>query len=149
MKTQVFLLKDIVNVGMAGEIVGVNDGFATNYIMPHKLGIIVTDKNKAEIEGRIKKVEKRIEVIKSKTSMLAEHIKSLKVTVTTKIHDDGKLYGAIRPQMIVDELAKHSISIAKNMVIFDKHIKEKGTHEVTIKLSSSLQPTLTVKVVPE
>lgn len=149
MKTQVFLLKDILNVGMAGEIVGVNDGFATNYIMPRKLGIIVTDKNKAEIEGRIKKVEKRIEVIKSKTSMLAENIKALKITLKTKVHDDGKLYGAIRPQMIVDELAKHGISIAKNMVIFDKQIKDKGTHEVTIKLSSSLQPTLTVKVVPE
>jgi len=106
MKTQVFLLKDILNVGMAGEIVGVNDGFATNYIMPRKLGIIVTDKNKAEIEGRIKKVEKRIEVIKSKTSMLAENIKSLKITLKTKVHDDGKLYGAIRPQMIVDEFAK-------------------------------------------
>jgi large subunit ribosomal protein L9 len=149
MKTQVFLLKDILNVGMAGEIVGVNDGFATNYIMPRKLGIIVTDKNKAEIEGRIKKVEKRIEVIKSKTSMLAENIKSLKITLKTKVHDDGKLYGAIRPQMIVDELAKEGISIAKNMVIFGKQIKEKGTHEVIIKLSTTLQPTLTVKVVPE
>lgn len=149
MKTQVYLLKDILNVGMAGEIVGVNDGFATNYIMPRKLGIIVTEKNKAEIEGRIKKVEKRIEVIKSKTSMLAENIKSLQVVVKTKIHDDGKLYGAIRPQVIVDELAKHGISIAKNMVIFDKQIKEKGTHEVTIKLSSTLQPKLTVKVMPE
>lgn len=149
MKTQVYLLKDILNVGMAGEIVGVNDGFATNFIMPRKLGIIVTEKNKAEIEGRIRKVEKRIEVIKSKTSMLAENIKALKVTVKTKIHDDGKLYGAIRPQMIVDELAKEGISIAKNMVVFNKQIKEKGTHEVTIKLSSTLQPTLTVKVVPE
>ena len=149
MKTQVYLLKDILNVGMAGEIVSVNDGFAANYIMPRKLGIIVTEKNKAEIEGRIRKVEKRIEVIKSKTSMLAENIKALKVTVKTKVHDDGKLYGAIRPQMIVDELAKEGISIAKNMVIFDKQIKEKGTHEVTIKLSSTLQPTLTVKVVPE
>lgn len=149
MKTQVFLTKDIVNVGMAGEIVSVAPGFATNFILPHKLGIIVTEKNKNEFKARIQKIEKRIEVVKSKTSMLAERIKSLQITVKTKIHDDGKLYGAVRPQVIVDELAKHAITIAKNMVIFDKQIKEKGTHEVTIKLSSTLQPKLTVKVVAE
>lgn len=149
MKTKVFLLKDIQNVGMSGEIVSVADGFATNYIVPRKLGIIVTDVNKVEFEKRLQKIEHRHEVVKSKTSMLAEKIKSIQLTIKCKMHEDGKLYGAVRPQVIVDGLAAQGVAVAKNMVVFDKPIKDKGAHEVIIKLSSSLQPKLTVKVLPE
>ena len=149
MKTKIFLKSDVLNVGMAGEIVSVSEGFATNYLVPRKLGIRVTPNSEGEFQKRLQKIEKREEVIKSKSSMLAERIKSLQLTVSAKMHADGKLYGTIRPQQIMDELSKHGIAISKSMVIFNKQIKEKGSHQVTIKLSSNLQPAVTVKVVPE
>lgn len=149
MKTKIFLKSDVPNVGMAGEIVSVAEGFALNYLVPRKLGIRVSETNQGEFKKQFEKIEKRAEVIKSKTSMLAERIKSLQVTVKGKMHADGQLYGAIRPQSIIDELAKEGVVVSKNMIVFDKLIKEKGTHPVTIKLSSSLQPTLTVKVISE
>ena len=149
MKTKIFLKSDVPNVGMAGEIVSVAEGFATNYLVPHKLGIRVTDNNEGEFQKRLQKIEKREEVVKSKTSMLAERIKSLILTIVAKTQEDGKLYGAIRPQQIIDELAKHGVVASKSMIIFDKQIKEKGSHVVTIKLSSHLQPKVNVKVVPE
>jgi large subunit ribosomal protein L9 len=149
MKTKIFLKSDVPNVGMAGEVVSVTEGFAINYLVPRKLGIRVNEHNEGEFKKRLQKIEKRDEVIKSKTSMLAERIKSITITISAKMHADGKLYGAIRPQQIIDELAKHGIVVGKSMIVFDKHIKEKGTHEVTIKLSANLQPSLTVKIVPE
>ena len=45
---------------------------------------------------------------------------------------------------IVELLANNGISVAKNQIEFEKSIKEKGTYEVTIKLSSRLQPKLTL-----
>ena len=149
MKTKIFLKSDVPNVGMAGEIVSVAEGFAINFLLPHKLGLRVNEGNQGEFTKRLAKIEKREEVIKSKTSMLAERIKSVQVTVKGKMHADGKLYGAIRPQQIIDELAKEGISASKSMVVFDKQIKEKGTHSVIIRLSATLQPALTVKVISE
>lgn len=149
MKKNVFLLKDIKNVGKAGTIVAVAEGYATNYVLPKKLGLLVTEKNKSEFDNRLTKIEQTQEKAKAKTSALADRIESITITIKNKLGPDGKLYGAIRPQMIVDELAKETISIGKSMVIFDKPIKEKGTHEVIIKLSSSLQPRLKVKVIAE
>src|SRR5690349_15390201 len=119
MKTQIFLLKDIQNIGMAGEIVSVAPGFAANFILPRKLGIVVDENNKAEFERRLQKIEKREAVIKSKTSMLAEKIKSVQLTIKAKMDSEGKLYGAVRPQAIIDGLAAAGISVAKNMVVFD------------------------------
>lgn len=146
---KVFLLKDIEKIGMAGEVITTSDGYATNFIIPRKLGVPVTPENEASFKTRLKHLEHRKEVVESKTSMLAERIKALKITLKRKVHDDGKLYGSINPAEIVDLLAQEGISVAKNQVITNKSIKEKGSYEVTIKLSSRLQPKLMLKVVGE
>jgi large subunit ribosomal protein L9 len=146
---RVFLVQDIENVGMAHEIVKVSDGYATNYLIPRKLGIEVTEHNEQFFKKREKTIEKRNEVIASKTSMLSERIKSLSLTLRRKLHDDGKLYGSISPAEIVDLLAANDVSIAKNQVIFEKSIKAKGSYEITIKLSSRLQPKFKLNVIGE
>ncbi len=145
---QIYLLKDIEKVGLAGEIVKVSEGYAMNFVFPRKLGVEVTKNNEAFYRSKMKTVEHRKEVIESKTSILAERIKSIRISLKRKSHDDGKLYGAINSQEIVDALAEKGVSISKNQVDFGKSIKEKGEHKVTIKLSSKLQPQMTVVVSP-
>ncbi len=146
---KVYLLKDVEKVGMAGEIVKVSDGYASNFLLPRKAAVQVTPENEQFYQSRIKRIENRKEVLSSQTSMLAEKIKSTTVTIKRKMHDNDKLYGSIAPGEIVDILAEKGISISKSQVQFDKSIKSKGTYEVIIKLSSRLQPHLTLKVVPE
>lgn len=151
---KVFLVKDVEKVGMAGDIVQVSDGFASNFLFPRKLAVEVTDASEAAFSRRAKSIEKRQEVITSKTSMLAEKIKAAKVVVTSKVHkgkegEPDELYGALREGLVVDALAEQGITVAKNQVAFDKPIKTTGIHTVTIKLSNKLQPKLTIKVVPE
>lgn len=146
---KVYLLKDVEKVGLAGEIIKVSDGFARNNLFPRKLALEVTAEKEEFFKKREKIVEKRQEKIATQTSMLAEKIKSLKLTLKRKLHDDGKLYGSVNPNEIVDLLAGNGISIAKNQVDMEKSIKEKGTYEITIKLSSRLQPKLILNVVSE
>ncbi len=146
---KVYLHKNIERVGLEGEIISVGDGYARNYLIPRGLAIEITKKNETFYQGRIKKVEHRKEVIASQTSMLAEKIKSIKLILKKKMHDDGKLYGRIGESDIVQALSEKGITIAKNQVKFDKSIKSKGLFEVSIKLTSQLKPTLTVTVVPE
>lgn len=146
---KVFLRKDIEKVGVAGEIVKVSEGYFTNFLAPRGLATEVTADNEESFKKRAKVIEHRQEVIQSKTSMLAERIKGLKVTLTRKVHDDGKLYGSINPSEIVDVLAKQGISVAKNQVEFGKSIKSTGNHEITIKLTTKLQPKLVVHVIAE
>lgn len=144
---KVYLLKDIQKVGMAGEIITVSDGYAKNFIFPRKLGVEVTGSNNEFFQKRAKTIEHRKEVIESVTSMLSEQIKNLSLTIKKKMHDDNKLYASINPSDIVDLLAEKNIKVSKSQIIFDKSIKEAGTHLVTIKLSSKLQPQMTLKVI--
>ena len=146
---KVFLLKDVEKVGLAGEIIKVSDGYGLNFIIPSKLGVEVTAANEASFNKRKKVVERRHEVIASKTSMLAEKIKSLSLVLKRKLHDNNKLYGSVSTGEVADLLAEQGVSVAKNQIELGKAIKAKGSYEITIKLSSSLQPKVTLTIVPE
>lgn len=145
---KVYLLKDIERVGFAGEIIKVKSGYAQNYLFPNKLAILITDANEAEYLAKAKSFKNRKEAVATKTSMLAEKIKSLKFTIKRKMHEE-KLYGSINSSDVIGLLENEGIKVAKNQVIFDKPIKSQGSYDVTIKLSNQLQPKLTLKVVPE
>jgi large subunit ribosomal protein L9 len=146
---KLFLLQDVEKIGIAGEIVKVTDGFAYNFLIPRKLGVEVTPHNEAQFKNRIKVVEHRKEVIESKTSMLAEKIRSIKLTIKRKAHDGGKLFGAVAPSEIAEALAEKGFAVTKSQISTDKAIKTTGAHEVVVKLSSKLQPTFTLNVVEE
>ena len=144
---KVYLLKSIEKIGIAGEIITVSEGYAQNYLFPRKMAMKVTDGNQKFFEGRAKIVEHRKEVIETETSMLSERIKDVVITLKKKTHDDNRLYASVNPSDIVEALAAQQIKISKSQVVFDKAIKTAGTHTVTIKLSSKLQPQMTIKIV--
>lgn len=146
---RVYLLKDVEKVGIAGEMIKASDGFAKNFLIPHGFGIQITPANSSIYEKKALEVKNRKQVIESKTSMLAEKIRSISLVMKRKMHDDTKLYGAVSAGDMVDALAAEGIKISKNQVLFDKTIKEKGVHEVTIKLSNSLMPKCVLKIIPE
>ena len=146
---KVFLKKDIEKVGMAGEIIKVWDGYARNYLIPRGFAVEVNARNESVLHTKIQQVQNRKEVIVSKTSMLAERLNAIKIVLKRKLHDDGKLYGAVSQNEVVDLLAEQGITISKGQVMFDKSIKSKGLHKVTIKLTASLKPQVTLQVVPE
>lgn len=145
---KVYLLKDVEAVGMRGTIVDVSDGYASNFLFPKKFAVAVRD-NADSFKHMLRSSEVKKEVIASKTSMLAEHIKSLKITMKRKTHDKLKLYGSISTSEIADALAEHGVKVVKSQILFDKSIKEVGTYEVTVKLTSKLQPKFQLKIVSE
>ena len=146
---KVYLCKDVEKVGLTGEIIKVSDGYAKNFLLPRKLAVKITGNNESFYQTRVRKVEDRKEVIASKTSMLAQRIGSMKITLKRKMHDDGKLYGAINAGEIVEALAQHGISVSKSQILFDKSIKSKGEFGVTIKLTTRLQPKIKVNIIAE
>jgi len=146
---EVYMLKDVEKIGMEGQIVKVADGYAFNYLFPRKLAVKVTAQNRTDFSARQVKESITKEVLNSKAAMLAERIKTLHLTLKEKVHDDGKLYGAVSADKIVDLLKAKEVTINKKQVEFEKSIKVTGEHKVTIKLSSKLKPQVTVKVVAE
>jgi len=146
---EVYLRKDIEKIGLAGEIIKVGDGFARNFLIPQGLAVEITNHNKSQYITKIRTVENRKEVIATQTSIFADKISILTLTLKKKMHDNGQLYGSINASEIVDALAEKGISITKSQVEFDKSIKSKGTFKVGIKLTTKLKPSLMLTVIAE
>lgn len=146
---KVYMLKDVERIGMAGQIITVSDGYAANFLLPRKIAVEITEGNLAFYQQKKHKEQVVAEVLNSKIAMIAERIKTLQVSIKERVHDDGKLYGAVSSDEIVELLKAKDISINKKQVEFDKSIKAVGEHKVTIRLSSKLKPQLTVKVEAE
>jgi large subunit ribosomal protein L9 len=146
---KVFMLKDVENVGMAYQIVQVSDGYALNYLVPRKLAVQLTPQNEASYLKKVKTTEVKKEVIASKTSMLAQRIESMTLSLKKKLHDGDKLYGSVTPQEIADLLSEKGVAVGKNQIEFEKSIKTLGLHKVVVKLSQKLRPVVSVKITAE
>lgn len=146
---RVYLKQDVPKVGMQGEIVTVSDGLANNYLIPKKLVVPVTSDNEDFYKKRQRALENRTQVIASETSMLAEKIKALQLTIRKKMHDGDKLYGSISASDIAELLAEKGFKFSKSQILIDKSIKQKGSYPITVKLSTRLQPSFILKVMPE
>lgn len=146
---EVYLYKDVEKIGLAGEIIKVGDGFARNFLIPKGLAVEITNHNKSQYLSKIRKVENRKEAIVSQTSMLAEKLNSVEITIKKKMHDNGQLYGSVSASEIVEALTSQGINITKSQVEFDKSIKSKGSFKVTIKLSTRLKPAITVTIIAQ
>ena len=145
---KVCMLKDVENIGMAGQLLKVSDGYAKNFLIPRKLAVEVSPKNESMYAKQAKKANVAADVLKSKVAMLAERIKNLHLVVKERIHDDGKLYGAVGPDEVVELLKKKDISVNRKQVEFKKAIRAVGDHKVTVRLTAKLKPEFILKVTP-
>ena len=144
---KVYMLQDVEKVGMAGQVVKVSDGYASNFLFPKKLAIKVDENAMDFYKDKVVRQKISAEILTSKAAMLAERIKDLHLTIKERVHDNGKLYGSVGADEIVELLKSKDIAINRKQVEFEKTIKAVGDHNVIIKVSSKLKPQFVLKVV--
>ncbi|ELV07138.1 50S ribosomal protein L9, partial [Brachyspira hampsonii] len=79
--------------------------------------------------------------------ILKGKIVDITVVIPMKVAENGKLYGSVSQQTIVDALKEKEIDINKRDVHMEKHIKELGEFEVEIKLYHSVNANIKIKVI--
>jgi len=146
---KVFMKKEVARVGKSGIIITVPDGYARNYLLPQGFALEVTPSNEASLKKKLEETVIQKQNFIAKTSLLADKIRDFQLVLKRKMHDNGKLYGAISAHDIVMLLAENDVKITKNQVIFDKLIKAKGLYTVTIQLTSQLKTNFNLTIVSE
>ncbi|WP_297299460.1 50S ribosomal protein L9 [uncultured Brachyspira sp.] len=144
---EVILKKDFISLGYEGDICKVKDGYARNYLIPRNIAVI---KNAANLRT-LAQMQKSLEKKRAKRKMEAEILKGkmvdISIVIPMKVAENGKLYGSVSQQTIVDALKEKEIDINKRDVHMEKHIKELGEFEVEIKLYHSVNASIKIKVV--
>ena len=142
---KVVFLKDVRGVGKKNEIKDVADGYAQNFLFPHKAAEVATDARVRELQAleAAEALARKKEEEQADAKVLS--IKGKRVTITARATPKGGLFKGITAQDVARAiLGEHSLQFKEDAVHIPTPIKTVGEHIATV---SSKQQTASVTVV--
>lgn len=147
---KLILTAPVDNLGVAGDIVDVKDGYGRNFLVPRGFAINWTKGAEKQIEG-IKRARDAREIRGIEhAQQVREQLEKVEVQVEVRASQSGKLFGAVTPSLIVNAIKKSGgPAIDKRAVQVSKPIRTLGQHTVGIKLHDAVTAHIPVTVVAE
>ena len=146
---KIILLKEVEGLGKPYDIVTVKDGYARNYLIPRNRAIPADKANIAGLEKNKKRFSKTIERKKKASMGLAEKIDNTTVKTTIKMGVDGKSFGSITSQNIVELLNADGIDISKKNIVLEESIKQPGVYDIKVHLGESIDAVFKLVILEE
>ena len=144
---QVILKTQVEKLGNEGDVVNVANGYARNYLIPRRLAIEATAKNRRTLDH-----EKRVEsdqAAKEKrdAQKLATEIANLSCTIRMQAGENDRLFGSVTALDIAAALEEQGIDIDRRKILLDEPIKELGVVTVPARIHPDVTADIKVWVV--
>ncbi|VAW09436.1 LSU ribosomal protein L9p [hydrothermal vent metagenome] len=146
---KIILIKDVKELGGTGEIVDVSKGYARNYLLPKKFGVLATDGALAQADEMRRAAEETERAAKAAAEQMAQTLVGQRIVVAARSGDEGKLYGSIAPHDIAFAIEKFTgVTVDQKFIHIDTPIRAIGMHEVGIKPHSAVEFRVSLDVIP-
>ena len=144
---RVLLTKDVENVGRAGDVKEVADGYGRNFLLPRKLAVAAGKGAEAEAKRLREATLKRETKDRDEAQALADEIDNKTVVVRLKVGAEDKAFGSITNQDVAAALkAQHRVDIDRHKIDLKEPIKALGEHQVPLKLHRDVSAHVNVIV---
>jgi len=144
---KVILNNDVPNLGELGDVKDVARGFARNYLLPRGLAFPFTKKAVELFEKRKDEIAKRKEEKRLAAAGLKARLEAEEIAISMPAGHNGKLYGAVTNQTVVDELLKRGIEVDRKKVeVPGRAIKSVGNYKVAVHLYEKEEAVVRVSV---
>lgn len=139
------LLKDVRGLGQANTVVSVADGYAHNFLLPHKYAIAATEEKVKEMEAK----KAQLDAIRAKEEeQLTTKIKSLEgksVTIVARATEKGGLFKTLSAHDIAKAIREEFKLEIPEPAIESEPIKTTGEHAVKLtSKTAKAQMTLVI-----
>lgn len=147
---EVVFLRDVADVAKAGEVKRVAEGYARNYLIPKGLALAASPAVLKNLESHRKATARREGAHLEDNAAFAATLRGLTVTLKARVGARERLYGSITSADIAAEIQKATgRSVDKRRIDLEEPIKQLGTFEVAVRLTSEFVPKVNVVVEPE
>jgi len=144
---QILLIRDVAQLGHAGDVKKVADGYARNFLLPRGLAVPATPGAIKQVEQAQTAKARQLEKALSEAQALAQMLDGTTVTFQARAGESDRLYGSITNAHIAEALqAKVGREVDKRKIDLEEPIKQLGTHAVTIRLASEAEAKIIVVV---
>jgi large subunit ribosomal protein L9 len=147
---KLILTQEVTGLGEPGDIVEVKDGYGRNFLIPRGLGIRWTKGGESQVvalqRGRAAREIRDV----GEAKQLAGQLAALKVTLTSRAGDGGRLFGSVTTADVVEAVAAAGGPTLdrRRLELPSAHIKTVGTHAVSVRLHPEVTASVNVEVVP-
>lgn len=146
---KVLLCQDVEKLGWLGDIVEVKNGYARNFLLPHGIATVPNEANIRVLADEKAKHAAERKIATEKLGRIAQEVEGAEAVLAAKANEQGHLFGSVTQHDIAENLRAQGYEISDDMVRLDEHIKDVGTHEVTLKVSPESSATVSVVVVSD
>lgn len=145
---QVILKKDVQNLGEAGDLVNVKDGYARNFLLPQNVAEVATEGALQNREQNLARIKAKQEKLHQEALELAEKIEKVaELKLSAKAGESGKLFGTITTKKLAEELqAQSGIEVDRKNITLNAPVNKVGEYTMLIKLTSKVKTELKVVV---
>ena len=144
---RVLLIKDVKNLGKAGEIKEVKDGYGQNFLINKGFAKLATPEVVAQWEEEKANQAAALAAEIARLESYKEKIEANELRIEREQAPVG-IRGSVTNTNIAEELKKQwDIDIDKKSINLKRAIKSEGLHSVNIKLGHGIHATLKVHVV--
>jgi large subunit ribosomal protein L9 len=146
---KVVLQQEVDNLGLAGDVVDVADGYGRNYLLPRGMAILATAgaMKQAQAMTRARKVEESKTI--DDAYEMKRQIEERTLKVEARVDERGHLYGSVGRGDVVRVLKQRGHRIEEKRVDLRSNIKEIGTYEIEVQVHPQVLATVTLDVLDE
>jgi len=143
----VVLLENVKNIGSAGEVVKVNEGYARNYLFAKGLAAQATDGRVKELETVKKKKDAEEKVALEEVQKQVDLLDGKTIPMHLKVGSGGQVFGSITGKELTSEIEKNTgIKLSKGVLRLKSPIKQLGETPVHLEFPHGLEADLIVIV---
>lgn len=147
---EVILLEKIANLGALGDKVTIKAGYGRNYLIPTGKAVAATQQKIAEFEARRAELEKAAAEKLAAAQARADAISKLKIVITHKAGDEGRLFGSVGTHNIAEAITAAGVAVEKSEVRLPHGaIRHVGEFPIDINLHSDVVVTLPITIAAE
>lgn len=146
---KVLLRRDVANVGLAGDVVEVKQGYARNYLFPQRLGVEPTALNLKQVEEDKRRAAEERKKVREALQREAKRLEGVEVTISAACNPEGHLYGSVGPREISAALRDEGHAVEAKQVELREPIRQLDSVTVPITFAEDLKVEIKVWVVRE
>ena len=145
---KLILTAAVDNLGVAGDVVEVKDGYGRNFLLPRGHAIAYNRGTAKQIEGIQRARDAKQIRSNEHAAQVRTQLEGLQVQVPVRADASGKLYGAVTSNEVATAIKKAGGPLLdKRAISAAKPIKSVGTHIVAVKLTDAVTAHVPVEVV--
>ena len=146
---KLLLCKNVSALGIVGDVVDVNEGYARNYLLPRKLATEPTSGNVKRLAEARRQAEEELARERAVLESIAKRLEGVEVTIRARANEDGALYGSVGRREISAALAEEGHHVAVDQIQLHTPLRRLDNVEVELRFASDLRAMIKVWVVRE